>query len=361
MVFRRVAAPRIDSPVAVLVLTLLLTFAGALVPVDVGACDICAVYTATELQGSRTGFRLGLAEQISSFGTLQFEGDDVENPAGESLTSAITQVLAGYQWHPRLGFQLALPWIYRDFRRSTADGVAHGNEVGIGDLSLLASWAAYVRNDEDSIVRLTLRGGVKFPTGSSSRLREELEEPLDPNDVRDRLNENMGYKRLGLPVSRPQAHLGPGGPVSGIHGHDLALGTGSTDFIVGGDVLWTWKRAILTADLQYVVRTEGSYDYRYANELTASINPGVFALLTHRHSIVLQFASTYEHKGKDDLAGATMDDTALTAVYIGPGIHFTRGSSLSLDFVADLPVLLDNSSLQIMPDFRLRSGFVWRF
>lgn len=361
MVSRRVAAHRFDSPVAVLALTLLVTFARTLVPAEATACDICAVYTATELQGSRTGFRLGLAEQISSFGTLQFEGDEVENPAGESLTSAITQFLVGYQWHPRLGFQLSLPWIYRDFRRSGADGVQHGNEVGIGDLSLLASWAAFVRNDEDSVVRFTLRAGAKFPTGSSSRLREELEEPLDPNEVRDRLNENMGYKRAGLPVSRSHAHLGPGGAVSGIHGHDLALGTGSTDFIVGADILWTWKRAILTGDLQYVVRTEGSYDYRYANELTASFNPGVFALLNHRHSIVLQLASTYEHKGKDDLGGLRMDDTALTAVYLGPGIHFTRGSSLSFDFVADLPVLLDNSALQIVPDFRLRSGFVWRF
>lgn len=101
--------------------------------------------------------------------------------------------------------------------------------------------------------------------------------------------------------------------------------------------------------------------YEYADELTGSLNPGVFAVVEHDHSLALLFASTLEHKGKDRLDGQELGDTALTSVYVGPGLHFTRGSALSLDFAADLPVLLDNSSLQIVPDFRLRAGLVWRF
>ena len=48
-------------------------------------------------------------------------------------------------------------------------------------------------------------GGVKFPTGDSSRIKEEFHE----TEIE-------------------------GAPVSGIHGHDLTLGTGSYDGILGG-------------------------------------------------------------------------------------------------------------------------------
>ena len=351
------------SPLILPVLVVLLLAPVLLVrPAAVHACDICAVYTATELQESRTGLRLGLAQQLSRFTTLQFEGDEAPNPYRERMTSAITQMVAGYRLAPRLGLQATLPWIHRDYRRRHAGAIDNGNEHGLGDFSLLASWAALTHTDENSVARLTLIGGVKLPTGSSDRLAEEVPAPLDPNDVRDKLNGQWGVRRHGAPVARPQAHLGPGpAEYSGIHGHDLSLGTGSIDPIFGVQGLWTWRRAVVSGNVQYVLRTRGSYGYEYADELTAGLNPGVFAVVAHDHSLSLHLASTLERKGKDNLDGQTLADTALTALYLGPGLHFTRGSALSLDFTADIPVLLDNSSLQIVPDFRLRAGFVWRF
>lgn len=326
------------------------------------ACDICAIYTATELQESRTGLRIGVAQQISEMNDLQQDGRVVANPASERLTSAITQFVAGYQPNSRLGLQLTLPWIRRDYRRLRTRGVESGNETGFGDVSLLLSYAALTHTGESGVLRLSAIGGVKLPTGSTDRLREELPRVLDPNEVRDRLNENMGTRRNDDgPQAVRQAHVAPDGTaLSGIHGHDLSLGTGSTDPILGAQLLLTWRRAVLASHAQYVLRTKGSHGYEYADEVTASINPGLFVLLDHRHSLVLQAATTIESKGRDSQGGQRVNDTALTAVYVGPGLHFTWGSALSLDFAVDLPAYIDNSALQIVPDFRLRAGLVWR-
>src|SRR5262245_56082281 len=67
------------------------------------ACDICSVYTATEQRESRTGFRVGIATQFTSFGTLRDGGQEVANPDGQYLDSSVTQNFFGYQVTPRVG------------------------------------------------------------------------------------------------------------------------------------------------------------------------------------------------------------------------------------------------------------------
>jgi hypothetical protein len=57
----------------------------------------------------------------------------------------------------------------------------------------------------------------------------------------------------------------------------------------------------------------------------------------------------------------SMNDTAITALYIGPDIRLTWGTSLAANLAIDLPVLQHNTALQIVPDFRLRGGLTWRF
>src|SRR5206468_11511093 len=61
-----------------------------------------------------------------------------------------------------------------------------------------------VEHEPDFTASAVLLTGIKFPTGGSSRLAEEFHE---------------------IEI--------PGAPESGIHGHDLTLGTGSYDGIFG--------------------------------------------------------------------------------------------------------------------------------
>jgi len=296
------------------------------------ACDVCAVYTATETSERRPGLRLGLAEQYTSFNTLQRDGDAVPNPTHQWLASSITQVLVGWNFGPRFGLQLNLPFIVREFRRPVGTAVEHGNEAGFGDLSLLAHALVASTVTERSVFRFTVLGGLKLPSGRSDRIGEELTE-----------------------------HEEPPGRESGIHGHDLALGSGSVDGITGGQLFWSWRRLFATAAGQYALRTRGAFGYRYANDLTWAGGPGVFALLAHDHTLGVQAVFSGETKGKDDLNGVPAGDTATTALYAGPAMLFTWGTSLAADLGADLPFIQHNTSLQAVPDYRVHGGATWRF
>jgi hypothetical protein len=112
------------------------------------ACDLCGCYTPQENtmapEAARlTGFYGAVAEQFTSFGTLQFEGHEVDNPTGQYLNSAITQLVAGYDLTSRFALQLNVPVIYRDFKRPEGFTIDRGNIAGLGDVSLLLRTVAF--------------------------------------------------------------------------------------------------------------------------------------------------------------------------------------------------------------------------
>jgi len=324
------------------------------------ACDVCAIYTATEMGESRTGFRLGVAEQFSFFNTIKQDGEEIGNPADEYVNSSITQVLFGYGVTPRFGLQLNLPIIARQFRRLDHDGnIEHGNEDGFGDMSLIGHYLVWSDVRETTVFSFNVLGGLKFPTGNPDRLGDELAEQ---EEVEAEAALRTAARRI-----RPR-HTGPhpapgGGPavVSGVHGHDLALGSGSWDGVIGASVFWSWQRFFVTAATQFAIRSEGAFDYQFADDLTWLGGPGVYALLEHNYSLGLQAVLSGETKGKDTQQGVRLDDTGITALYAGPALTFTWGTSLAADFTVDLPAIQDNTSVQIVPDYRLRGGLVWRF
>jgi len=346
LMFPTIAARRRSIAAGGAVMLLLIAGASSAVM----ACDICAIYPATEMQETRTGLRLGLAQQYSHFTTLQKDGDEIANPDDERLDSVITQFLLGYQVHPRVRLQMNVPVIFRDFRRVTATGVNDADENGLGDLSITGNVLVWSNVSEQSVVRLSVLGGLKFPTGNADRLKEEV--PPDPNDV-------LNGQHFG-----PASDYGGGahsGVQSGIHGHDLALGTGSFDPVFGGHLLVTWEHFYWATDIQYVVRTRGDFDYEYADELTAETVPGAYLLTDPEYTLGLGAALTTETKGKDNIDGTDLDDTGITSLYAGPVIQFTWGSSLSAELIADLPAIQNNTAVQLVPDFRIRGGLVWRF
>ena len=300
------------------------------------ACDICAVYTATEQGESRIGPRAGLAVQYTHYGTLRENGDRVPNPEHQSLDSVITQVLLGYQVTPRIGLQLNLPLITRQFVRIQDGRRVRGNVSGPGDLSLLAHVLVHSIVTETSVFRFSVLGGLELPTGDPAYRGEELAEE-HPHGADEHMPEN------------------------GVHGHDLALGSGSVDGLVGGELFWSWQRAFVSGSLHYAIRGDGAFDYRYANELTWTGGPGAYLLLDHDHSLALQALVSGETKGKDHQGGARLDDTAVTSLFVGPRVLFTWGTSLAMEGAVELPVVQHETALQIVADYRLRAAAVWRF
>ncbi|MCX6894417.1 MAG: hypothetical protein NTZ16_02700 [Verrucomicrobia bacterium] len=296
------------------------------------ACDFCSVSCVCEAQGAGQGFFTGAAEQFTHFGTMQLDGHKVDNETGQWLDSSIAQVFAGYNFTKRFGVQFNLPIIHREFKRPEGFAMDRGHESGLGDASITGNFVVFEKRSEAVTVRWSVLGGIKLPTGSSSRIAEELNAPAVP-----------------------------GAPEGGIHGHDLTLGSGSVDGIVGSGVFARWKHLLVTASLQYNARTEGDYDYQFANDLSWSVAPGGYLILNENHSLTLQLVVSGEDKGRDTFQGASALDTAMTSVYVGPQLTYTWAERLSTQVGVDLPVLLDNSALQAVSDYRIRAAINWRF
>ncbi len=68
-----------------------------------------------------------------------------------------------------------------------------------------------------------------------------------------------------------------------------------------------------------------------------------------------------ESKGQDTSVGIATTDTAETIVYLGPQLNFTWGSNLSAQAGADLPVSIESTGDQVVPDYRVHAALTWRF
>jgi hypothetical protein len=335
------------------------------------ACDLCGCYTpqieampemempafgqsmtANDRGGgwmSRTYF--AVAEQFTHFGTLQFDGDEVENPTGQYLDSSITQLVLGYSLNSRFALQLNVPLIYRSFERPEGFEIDRGTESGLGDISLLGKFVLFHHqsggraslkfddpknphfetHDPDFTASALLIGGVKFPTGNTDRIKEEFDEVEIP-----------------------------GAPESGIHGHDLTLGTGSFDAIVGAQTSLRYKSFFFQADTQFAWRGDGDYDYNFANDISWSGGPGYYFVRNPHTLVGLQLACSGEHKDTDRFRGQPAEDTGITSVFLGPRLLVSKGK-LSGELAVEFPVSIDNTALQVVPDYRLRASFGMRF
>ena len=301
--------------------------------VSVPACDLCSVYNVNAAEGTRnTGLSLSIAEQFTHFGTLQEDGRRVSNPTHQHLNSLNLQVVLGYTFNDWATVQFNAPFIYREFKRPEGFATDRGTESGLGDVSLLANFTPVRLEHMHSTFNWSVFGGVKFPTGDSDRIKEEF------NEVEV-----------------------PGAPESGIHGHDLALGSGSYDGVMGTALYARYRRGFFNASMSYSIRSEGDFRYRYANDLTWSGGPGAFLILKEDWTTSLQFVVSGEDKGLDNFRGMRADDTGITSVFLGPQVNVTWSDKLSAQVGVDLPVLRDNTALQAVPDYRLRGAVTWRF
>jgi hypothetical protein len=357
------SSPRPGGPLPALLaaLSLLAVVAPAAPAV---ACDICSVYMLLEARESRLGLYAGVFEQYADFSTLRLDGTEVDNDAGQYLRSSVTQVLVGYELGRRFGVQANVPLIDRSFRRPEEGGMETGGVSGVGDVAVVAHWRAIERYDAESAFVWTLLGGVELPTGDTDPLREELGEGHHDGGEEAEHDEGRaggpGPGLIGSLIAMGAAHEDHG-PASGVHGHDLALGSGAVDGLVGTSVFLSHRRFYTRAQLQYAMRTEGDFDYRYADDMTWSVEPGFFLTLAHDRTLGLGVNLSGEHKGEDSLAGERLDDTAIDAIYAGPAVSFSYRTRLFAELDLDLPVEQDNSALQIVPDSRLRLAVTWRF
>lgn len=293
------------------------------------ACDLCAVYNASAARGVHSaGFHLAIAEQFTHSGTLQEEGKEISDPVGQFRDSSITHFIAGYNVGQRFGVSLNVPYIHRSFKRAEGFEVEKGTESGLGDIALLGRFLVFKRFAHEFSIAVTVLGGVEFPTGDSDRLREEVEE---------------------VEV--------PGAPPAGVHGNDLALGSGSFDGIVGVALNTSWKQLLSW-------RTLNTSSERAAILATASATSWLFpggpaCIFCSARNEPLRSSQALVTKVKRAIE--SMESNAMTAWYAGPALTFTLGERLSATANVDVPLRIYNRAFQTVPGYRVRGGLTWRF
>ena len=149
------------------------------------ACDLCGIYapSLTRVETERGPFA-GIAEQFTHFGTVQVDGQKVNDPSHQYLDSSIAQLYGGYNFQHGLGLQFTAPIIYRAYKRPDSEGgIEQGTEAGLGDVALLGTYTPYRKLGDKFTLNWNLLAGIKFPTGNTKRLKEEfseIEEPIGP-------------------------------------------------------------------------------------------------------------------------------------------------------------------------------------
>ncbi len=324
--------------------------------VRVSACDLCACYmpgpeSAVAAVSNGVNFFTAVSENYSRFGSLRDNGVKVPNPTGQYENSFNTQFVVGASfWDDKLSLQLTLPWLYRSFRRPEGFAIDQGHESGIGDMSLLANYRLFAWGEgaheittgdgKKAVTTVApespwsggfhVFAGMKLPTGNPDRIAEEFSEV----DV-------------------------PGAPESGIHGHDLALGTGSFDGIFGAQFFTRYKSLFLEADGQFTWRGVGSS--AIAMPMTS---PGMPVLAftcgaTATAAWPWRRRSPVNTKARTP-SRASRRDTGITAVYFGPRVMANFGH-FSADVGADWPIVINNTSFQAVVDYRLHAAVSYHF
>ena len=314
------------------------------------ACELCAIYSANNArEDSGRGFTFTIAEQYVSAHNLQFEGEPaIAAPFFQSafLDSAYTHLVPGYNLSSRFGVSLNAPIIYRNFRRTqqfqpSGDIVDEsGSITGLGDLALIGRLTLFRQNTMKYSLNVNLLAGVKFPTGDTDRLDDEVTSAL-----------------------ADEAMFGPThqhGAVGGVHQHDLTLGSGSYDAVFGITPSFRWRRWFVNNQSQYYLRTEG-HGYQFGDMVIISGGPGAYILLGEDSTLSLQANAFYERNARDKIIGQTFNQTGMTAWYLGPLINFTLGEHFSANAGVDVPLSIYNHGLQTVPDYRVHGGFSWRF
>ncbi len=308
------------------------------------ACDACALYNASRISGHLTGsLSLSINEQYTSYRIAE---ENAYNTRSADLTRSYstTQLNVGYDLSDNLGIQGTLPFVVRNFDEVTNYRADEESETGIGDGSIAINYSPVSIRETDQSVILSFVGGIKLPTGDSGSLSQDSQTETDHAD------------RVIGPAT-VQHHQLSGIP--GLSGRTLSIGTGSVDYILGSTLNTRWDRILMLGVAEYSIKSEGSFDYRFANELLWNVGPGAYLLLNDDYTIILRCVLSGEHTDRDTHKGNKVPDSAVRNLYLGPEFIVTLNNRITIELGIDIP--FDTEPSAILPDYRLHSAVSYRF
>ncbi len=305
---------------------LLLSLVIALYSQNAFACDSCLIDNSFEYKKPEAmHLNLGISEDFVGYGKVRLDNEKIPSKQGQYLKSYVTDIVGRYDYTDSSAVEVHVPFIDHSSKRLENGDLTRADESGLGDISILLKSVVYSSVRPEAVFNINLLAGVKLATGDSDRLSEESTE--DPNEFVD--------------------------------GHLLALGSGSTDVPLGAGMFFRSGSIITRGDIEYVIRSEGDHNYRYANSLFWKAGVGVIP--GSDDSVVLSLNLSGEHQGSDEINGAKTDDTDLDMLYLGPEVVGNINQDLTGYARVEFPVHEDAAGLQAIIDHRVIVGLFYSF
>ncbi len=307
------------------------------------ACDPCALYNAGRLQGHQEGtVSLAISEQYTDY----TRGEDIpENSARQAeyvRGYSNTQFTIGYDPSADWGLQLNLPLIVRHF--DTIEGYRTRTETdsGLGDIALLASYSLLEYRRQDSVFQGMLSAGLKLPTGDTG----DLGDFSGQSEKQDSPAELLSLRHH---------------PIGASGGRALTFGSGSYDYILALSSFARQERYLLLAYAQYTIRTEGDFNYEFADDLVYAVSAGRYLWLEDERSLAGLIAFSGEYKEEDRLEGQQLEGSKVSNVYLGPALLLAYNQALSLEIGLEYRLGAEDAGASIVPERRLRASLGYRF
>jgi hypothetical protein len=298
--------------------------------------------SATHPAPPRLGFSAGLIEMYDAAETPRAGSEPFDDPADQYLRTSTTELLLGVH-AGRFGVRAYVPYLYLQYRGAVPIGTESGWERGLGDATVEGTALVVRQVDQRSMALVTIIGGVKLPTGDSSELEQEAAPVAGASGGSSHVH--------GVVFGDTRAL---------VHPHQLALGSGSTDGVIGVSTFTQQERCYGTARLLYDIRTTGRAGYRCGNELEWGGGPGMYLVHEPHGTLGLLANVTGDVRRPDHLDGEQVADTGGAELLIGPDLSATW-LSLSAEAGVDFPVLVQVLGYQLTTTWRLHAGVNWSF
>jgi hypothetical protein len=301
------------------------------------ACDPCALYNSARIVGhTKNAVTFSISEQYTDFKqTDEFGENSIKN--GELVKGfSTTQLGINYDLSEKFGIFLSIPVIGRNFDKINRYRVTEDTDIGIGDTVIGGNFTLLNRKQVNTTFIAGATLGIKLPTGDTGVIE-------DVSSI-----DNYSFLR---------EH--PIGSSSG--GRALTFGTGSYDYIIGGNILTRYEKLLLISSLQYTIRTEGDFNYKFANDLITNINPGYYLMLDDNLTIASGINLSGEFKEKDQLSNKKVSGSQFSNIYVGPNVLFTVSENITGEALVDFRVSKEDSGASVVPDTRVRLSFSYMY
>jgi hypothetical protein len=138
----------------------------------------------------------------------------------------------------------------------------------------------------------------------------------------------------------------------------LQIGTGSTDFLLGTNLLYSINRLGISANLLFGLRNKGNTGYRFGNTLNYNLNFGyrIYQSGIGRNIVVLNGGLKGDLHGKDSQDDVTIGDSGGNTTYVSAGVNYFITPRLEFEVQFNQPVYYHLYGTQDAETFRFVTG-----